>query len=91
MRRLERRVLKLNDEIARALERRQLVAEELQIHQHLNDDAQRDAAVSDSPLDRADARDTAGDVARFERSLAQVDARIARLEEKRQALLRRLG
>ena len=51
------------------------VAEELQVHRHIDEDAQRDAAVSGNPLDRADARETAGDVARFEAVIADLDRR----------------
>lgn len=90
MRRLERRVLRLNDDIAKLRQRRDLVAEELRFHEHLDDDARRDAAVSDHPLDRADARDTAADVARFRRSLADMERRADKLEAKRDALLQKL-
>jgi hypothetical protein len=91
MRRIERRLFRIQDEIA-ALERaEQLAREELSFHQHLNDDAQRDAAVSDHPIDRADARETAGDVARFERHIATLGRKRARLEEQRRKLLEKLG
>jgi uncharacterized protein YhaN len=90
MGRVERKLLRINDELA-ALERdRYLVAEELEYHRHINDDAQRDAAVSDHPLDRADARQTAADVARFEARLAELDDRRQRLIAKRGALLAKL-
>ena len=89
--RLERRILRLNDELARLRSQRELVSEELRYHEHLNDDAQRDAAVSDAPIDRADARATADDVERFQRSVAALDARIERLTVKRDDLVSRLG
>ncbi len=90
MPRPEEKVFRLNDEIA-AIEREEaLVAEELTFHRHLNDDAQRDAAVSDHPIDRADARGTAGDVARFEDSLRTLAGRKAKLVARRDKLLRKL-
>jgi ubiquinone biosynthesis protein UbiJ len=90
MGRLERRLLRLTDDITKLRRRRDLVAEELRFHEHLDDDARRDAAVSDHPLDRADARDTAADVARFRRSLADLEHRVGKLESKRDALLQKL-
>ena len=90
MGRLERRITKLNDEIARQRRELELVTEELAYHSHLNDDAQRDAAVSDSPFDRADARATAADVGRFEKSRLAILQRIERLEAKRDSLTQRL-
>ena len=91
MRRIERKLFEINDEIDALIEAERLAQEELIYHQHLNDDAQRDAAVSGSPLDRADARETAGDVDRFERHLRDLEQRRHRLESKRQRLLRKLA
>ncbi len=91
MKRIERKLFQLADEIE-ALERAEaLAAEELIYHEHLNDDTQRDAAVSDSPIDRADARETAADVARFQRHLGDLQVRRRRLEDKRRKLLTKLG
>ncbi len=90
MRRIERRLFQLNDEIASLRRDEELAIEELTFHRHLHDDASRDAAVSDSPLDRADARETAGDVARFERHIEKLRRSRLRLEAKREQLLRRL-
>ena len=61
------------------------------MHRHLEDDARRDAAVSESPIDREDARDTAADVARFSGLVAELRRRRGRLEAKRDRLLTRLG
>jgi hypothetical protein len=80
----------INDEIEALQESARLVEEELTFHEHLDDDAQRDAAVSGRPLDRADARDTGGDVRRFERNLAQIRQRMAALQAKRDRLVKRL-
>jgi hypothetical protein len=91
MKRIESRLFKLGDEIE-ALDRAEhLALEELNYHLHLNDDAQRDAVVSDHPIDRADARETAADVARFERHLSQLRSKRAKLVAKRDRLLRRFG
>ncbi|MDJ0924951.1 MAG: hypothetical protein QNJ77_10340 [Acidimicrobiia bacterium] len=91
MRRIERKLFEIGDEIDALIEAERLAQEELIYHQHLNDDAQRDAAVSGNPIDRADARETAGDVERFERHVHQLQQRRSRLETKREKLLRRLG
>ena len=85
------RIFKINDEIARLREEARLTEEELRIHEHLHDDASRDAAVFDHPFDREDARETASDVARFERNLADIERRIGKLEEKRNKLAEKLG
>jgi hypothetical protein len=90
MRRTERKLFRINDEILALREAERLATEELGIHRHLNDDAARDAAVSDSPIDREDARDTASDVARFERHIAGLRSRIQKLERRREQLLGRL-
>ena len=90
MRRLERRLFVINDEIETLHESSRLVEEELTFHRHLNDDAQRDAVVSRLPIDRADARETDGDVRRFERHLSQIRKRLAALMVKRDRLVKRL-
>lgn len=90
MSRLERRLFKIADEIARIDEEIRLTAEELAVLRHLDDDAQRDAAVG-GPLERDDARVTSGDVARFEEALDRLRGQRDRLDEKRARLLDRLG
>ena len=90
MKRRERRLFQLNDEIASLLEAERLAEEELIFHRHLDDDAQRDAAVSGNPLDRADAAETAADVARFEQHIINLRRDRAQLEARRERLLNRL-
>lgn len=90
MGRLERRIFNLGDEIASLLAEEAQATEELSILRHLDDDAQRDAAVG-GPLERADARETAGDVSRMESHIAALGRKRRRLEEKRDRLLGRLG
>lgn len=91
MSRTTKRLFALNDQMAALQEERRLVAEELQYHRHLNDDAQRDAVVSDHAMDRADARVTEADVARFERHLDKLDRMMAKLEARRNTLLAKLS
>jgi len=91
MKRIERRLFQIIDEIGALQRAEHLAAEELNYHHHLDDDTQRDAAVSGSPIDRADARETASDVARFERYLENLRVKRARLEEKRDKLLAKLA
>lgn len=88
---LHRRLFRLNDRLARLVEEERRAAAELEVHRHLDDDARRDAAVSGSPIDREDARDTAIDVERFTRLVGDLQARRRRLEGKRDRLLARLG
>ena len=91
MRRSERRLFRLNDELHRLRRDEGLTAGELEMHRHLDDDARRDAAVSDSPLDRADAHQTSKDVRRMEAALADIRRRIAEVEAERDRLLSTLG
>lgn len=91
MSRLHQRLFRLNERIARLAAEEHQAAAELAVHRHLDDDARRDAAVSESPIDREDARDTAADVARFQTLVADLQRRRGRLEVKRDRLLARLG
>jgi hypothetical protein len=90
MKRRERKLFEIGDALEALEEAERLAIEELGYHQHLNDDAQRDAAVSGSPIDRADARETAADVARFERHLESLRSQRRKLEAKRTRLLEKL-
>ena len=90
MRRVERRLFKINDEIEALREAERLAGEELSYHRHLADDAERDAAVSDSPFDRADARESSADVVRFEAHLDMLQQKRLRLEGERNRLMRTL-
>jgi len=89
MGRLERRLLHLNDQIVALELQEHLAFEELNMLRHLDDDAQRDAAGG-GPLERADSRDTAADVARFEKVVADLQAKRSKLAEKRDRLTARL-
>lgn len=89
MGRLEARIMSINDQLADLAAEETLVLEELSYHRHINDDAQRDAALGDAD-DRAFAYDSRQDVARFERAVAELARRRTKLETKRQKLLGRL-
>jgi len=89
MGRIERKLFRINDEIARLRMAIRLTEDELGVLQHLDDDAQRDAAVG-GPIERDDAQGTAADVARFEGLVAALRIRIGRLQEKRAELLAKL-
>ena len=82
--------MKLNDQIALLREDLRLLSEELNYHQHLDDDAQRDAAFGDAE-DRALAYETKNDRLRFERLVREVGDSIANAEIRRSRLLDRLG
>jgi hypothetical protein len=89
VKRIHRQVFRINDRIeALDVEARQ-VAAELDYHRAINDDAQRDAAVGNY-IDREEAGLTAGDVQRFEQTLAGLAEKRARLAAKRDELLARL-
>ena len=66
------------------------MSEELSYHRHINDDAQRDAAVGD-PDDRAFARASERDVARFEAAETRISNKISQVVVRRDRLLRTLG
>ena len=91
MRRTERRLFALADRLQRIEHDLRLAREELAYHVHLDDDARRDAAVSDHPIDRADARETSADVARFKRLIRRLERERTSLRERHSRLLDRLG
>lgn len=90
MKRIQRRIFALGDEIERLREQEQLAREELVYHEHIDDDTQRDAAVSGSPIDRDDARITGRDVERARRVVSRLAAQRLALEEKRSRLIEKL-
>lgn len=87
MERRTERLFRINDEISALRRDEYLASEELIMLGHLDDDAQRDAAVSGSPLDAQDARETAGDVERMERHVNALRSTRERLEHKRDQML----
>lgn len=87
----QRRLLRVNRELERLRREEELTAGELEMHRHIDDDAQRDAAVHGTPADRADAYRTERDVSRFRRALEDIRHRRRRLEARRDRLLDKLG
>ena len=88
---IEAKLFKINDAIEALQREEELVAEELRFHRHIDDDAQRDAAVSDDWQDRSFARNSSADVNRFQAAVDEIRSRRERLQQKRDKLLRRLG
>ena len=82
--------MKINDQLAALREDLRLLTEELNYHQHLDDDAQRDAALGDAE-DRALAYETNNDRLRFERLVRETQARIDKTEIRRARFLTDLG
>lgn len=89
LRRIHHRIFSLNDRIEAIDVESSQVSAELDYHRAINDDAQRDAAVGNY-IDREEAGLTAGDVRRFEETLASLTEKRRRLAAKREALLARL-
>jgi hypothetical protein len=89
VKRIHRRLFRLNEKIARIDQEARQVGAELEMHRSINDDAQRDAAVGNY-IDREEAGLTSADVRRFERTLNLLDEQRARLVRKRDQLLARL-
>jgi seryl-tRNA synthetase len=87
--RLHRRLFRLNEKIAQLEAEAEQVAAELEYHRAINDDAQRDAAIGNY-IDREEAGATAADVRRFEKALADLEAKRAKLVMKRDLLLARI-
>ena len=89
MRRVERQLFRLNETIERLRRQIELVEGELNMHRHLADDAARDAAVYEG-IERAESRAAQRDVAALDRALARTRTELARAEDRRTELLRRL-
>lgn len=90
MKRIHRRLFRLNEKIASLEEEAGQVAAELEYHRSINEDAQRDAAVGNY-IDREEAGLTAADVRRFEKTLAGLEMKTAKLTNKRDRLLAKLS
>jgi hypothetical protein len=90
LKRVHRRIFRLNDKIAQLDAEIAHTSAELEFHRSINDDAQRDAAVGNY-IDREEAGATAADVRRFEVTLADLESKRAALIGKRDTLVSRLG
>ena len=89
LKRIHRRLFRLNDRIQSISRELSLVDAELGHHRAINEDAQMDAVLGNY-IDREEAGRTAGDVHRFERTASYLRARRARLIKTRDRLLARL-
>lgn len=89
MKRIHRRLFRLNDRIESLSRELRLVNAELSNHRSIDEDAQRDAVVGNY-IDREEAGRTAGDVRRFERTAFYLRVRRAKLIKTRDRLLSRL-
>jgi hypothetical protein len=88
LKRIHRRIFRLNDQIDSLDREISLVEAELGHHRSINDDAQRDASVGNY-IDREEAGLTSGDVRRFQKTMTDLRARRAKLADKRDLLLPR--
>ncbi|MBA3361302.1 MAG: hypothetical protein LC739_00230 [Actinobacteria bacterium] len=87
MRRVEKKLLKVLDELEALATQRRLVEAELEAHRHINDDAQRDAAMG---IDRLEALSTRAEVTRFKRLAQDIALRQRQLEETKTRLMSQL-
>jgi hypothetical protein len=86
LKRVHRRLFRLNEKIASLQKEAAQVAAELEYHRSIDDDARRDAAVGNY-IDREEAGLTAADVRRFERTLTSLEEKTEKLTSKRDRLL----
>ena len=89
LKRVHRRIFRINEQISRIEEEATQVRAELEMHRSIDDDAQRDAAIGNY-IDREEAGLTSADARRFERTLDLIEAQRERLVRKRELLLARL-
>lgn len=89
MKRIHRRLFRLNEKIAQIDSEARQVEAELEYHKSINEDAQRDAAYGNY-IDREEAGLTAADVRRFEKTLQSLREKREKLVAKRNQLLDRL-
>jgi hypothetical protein len=66
-------------------------SEEMSMLEHIDDDAQRDASVTDNYEDRAEAKMTRSDVARMSKQIANLEKDRSRLVTKRDKLIAKLA
>jgi hypothetical protein len=90
MGRIENKLFAINDALAELDEEERSVAAELEYHRHIADDTERDAIVRGGEFDRLDAGLSVADVARFERRLAEIGRRRAKLAATQSRLLAKL-
>lgn len=89
MKRVHRKLFRLNDRISALTAEAEQVAAELAYHRSIHEDAERDAAVGNY-IDREEAGLTAADVRRFEKTLSELERKKAGLVAERDRLIARL-
>jgi hypothetical protein len=89
MDRLHKKLFRITDRRNELAAEEAAVLQELAMHRSLDEDAQRDAAVGNY-IDREEAGLTRQDVARFERSLADIRSRRDKLDAQRLRLMEKL-
>jgi len=89
LKRIHRRIFRLNDMIDSLDREISLVEAELGHHRSINEDAQRDASVGNY-IDREEAGLTAGDVRRFQKTITDLQTRRTKLVERRELLVAQL-
>lgn len=89
LKRIHRRLFRLNDQIQSINRELRLVGAELSHHRSINEDAMRDGSVGNH-IDREEAGRTTADVRRFEKTIFYLKVRRAKLTKARDRLLGRL-
>jgi hypothetical protein len=89
MNRLHNKLFRIADQLNDLAAEEKAVREELDMHRIIDEDAQTDAALGNY-IDREEAGLTRKDVHRFERSLASIRRRRAKLDAIRLRLLEKL-
>lgn len=90
LKRIHRRIFRLNDKIEKLESEIADAVAELEFHRSIDEDAQRDAAVGNY-IDREEAGATAADVRRFEKTIAQLRSKHDDLVAKRDHLVSTMG
>jgi hypothetical protein len=88
--RQQKKLFNIHDKLETLNHAMGLVEAELEYHRHIDDDAQRDASVGNY-IDREEAKLTAADVRRFEKTLDRMTRKRDKLLAERERLLATLG
>ena len=89
MRKIERMLFRLNDQISETRKEMEAVAEEFRFHAGLHDEAKHNA-IAGHAVDRVHFGKIKGDRDRFARAVAKTEERLGKLERKRDRLMQEL-
>lgn len=89
LRKIERALFRLNDQISETRKEIEAVAEEFRFHAGLHDEAEHNA-IAGHAEDRVHFGKISGDRDRFARAVAKTEERLVKLERKRDKLLEEL-